>query len=103
MMAKEGSDRYVATIAKRARRARIFVDYLRNDRGEFHGRLKIDRVKPGSLQGYWPEVNVLVPAGCIDPSGVPDYNAVVEVVGSTRAAEAVPAAQETAAAVESRA
>ncbi len=53
---------------------------LRNDRGEFRGRVRIDRIKPGCLQGHWPEVNVLVPAGCLDPSGVPDYNAVVEVV-----------------------
>ena len=69
---------------------------LSNDRGEFHGRVRIDRVKPGSLQGYWPEVNVLVPAGCLDPSGVPDYNAVVEVFPGNRAeaqhaAAAVPA------------
>ena len=58
---------------------------LRNQRGEFHGHVKIDRVKPGSLQGYWPEVNVLVAAGCLDPSGVPDYNAIVEVVAAGRA------------------
>ena len=32
-MAKERADRYVATMAKRARGAHIFVDYLRNDRG----------------------------------------------------------------------
>ena len=51
------------------------------------GRAKIDRIKPGSLQGYWPEVNVLVPAGCLDPSGVPDYNAIVEVFPANRAPE----------------
>jgi bifunctional non-homologous end joining protein LigD len=32
-MAKERPDCYVATIAKRARGARIFIDYLRNGRG----------------------------------------------------------------------
>jgi molybdopterin-dependent oxidoreductase alpha subunit len=53
---------------------------LRNDRGEFRGRVKIDRIKPGSIQGHWPEVNVVVPAGRLDPSGVPDYNAVVEII-----------------------
>jgi molybdopterin-dependent oxidoreductase alpha subunit len=53
---------------------------LRNDRGEYHGRVRVDRVKPGSVQGHWPEVNVVVPAGCLDPSGVPDYNAVVEIL-----------------------
>jgi len=53
---------------------------LRNEHGEFRGRVKLDRIKPGSLQGHWPEVNVLIPAGRLDASGVPDYNAVVEVV-----------------------
>src|SRR5262249_25689624 len=65
---------------------------LRNDRGEFHGHVKIDRIKPGCIQGYWPEVNVLVPSGCLDPSGVPDYNAVVEVVGVREAAKPVTVA-----------
>jgi molybdopterin-dependent oxidoreductase alpha subunit len=60
---------------------------LVNDRGEFRGHARIDRVKPGSLQGYWPEVNVLVPAGCLDASGVPDYNAVVEVIPADRMTE----------------
>jgi anaerobic selenocysteine-containing dehydrogenase len=53
---------------------------LRNELGEFRGRVKIDRVAPGSLQAYWPEVNSLLPAGRLDVSGVPDYNAIVEVL-----------------------
>ena len=53
---------------------------LRNDCGEYRGRVKIGRIKPGSIQGHWPEVNVVVPAGRLDPSGVPDYNAVVEII-----------------------
>lgn len=65
---------------------------LSNDRGQFRGRVKIDRIKPGSLQGYWPEVNVLVPAGCLDASGVPDYNAIVEVFPANRALEPQKAA-----------
>ncbi len=53
---------------------------LRSPAGEFRGRVRIDRIKPGCLQGHWPEVNVLISAGCLDSSGVPDYNAVVEVM-----------------------
>jgi anaerobic selenocysteine-containing dehydrogenase len=53
---------------------------LRNDRGELRGRVKIDRIKPGCIQGHWPELNVLIRAGRLDPSGVPDYNTVVEVI-----------------------
>ncbi|MBZ5628552.1 MAG: FdhF/YdeP family oxidoreductase [Acidobacteriia bacterium] len=55
---------------------------LRNHLGEFHGHVRIDRIKPGCLQAHWPEVNVIIPAGRLDPSGVPDYNAMVEVVGA---------------------
>jgi molybdopterin-dependent oxidoreductase alpha subunit len=53
---------------------------LRNPAGEFRGRVKIDRIRPGCLQAHWPEINVLIPSGRLDPSGVPDYNATVEVV-----------------------
>ena len=53
---------------------------LRNQLGELSGRVKIDRIKPGCLQAHWPEANVLIPAGRLDPSGVPDYNATVELV-----------------------
>jgi anaerobic selenocysteine-containing dehydrogenase len=56
---------------------------LRNEHGSFSGRVRIDRIKPGCLQAYWPEANVIIPAGRLDPSGVPDYNATVEVVGAT--------------------
>jgi molybdopterin-dependent oxidoreductase alpha subunit len=67
---------------------------LRNELGEFHGRARIDRIKPGCLQAHWPEINVLIPAGRLDPSGVPDYNATVEIVGASCLAaeeERVPA------------
>jgi molybdopterin-dependent oxidoreductase alpha subunit len=52
---------------------------LSNELGEFQGRVKIDRIKPGCLQAHWPEANVLIRAGRLDPSGVPDYNATVEL------------------------
>jgi molybdopterin-dependent oxidoreductase alpha subunit len=55
---------------------------LRNELGELRGRVKIDRIKPGCLQAHWPEANVLIPAGRLDPSGVPDYNATVELVAA---------------------
>ena len=55
---------------------------LRNELGEFRGRVRIDRIKPGCLQAHWPEANAIIPAGRLDPSGVPDYNATVEVLGA---------------------
>ena len=49
----------------------------------FSGRVRIDRIKPGCLQAHWPEINVIIPAGPLDRSGVPDYNTTVEVVGGS--------------------
>ncbi len=56
---------------------------LRNEHGSFTGHVRIDRIKPGCLQAHWPEANVIIPAGRLDPSGVPDYNATVELIGGS--------------------
>ena len=56
------------------------VVVLRNDLGEYRSRVVIDRVKPGSVQVYWPEANAIIPAGRLDPCGIPDYNATVEII-----------------------
>ena len=49
---------------------------LQSEVGEFRGRTFIADVTEGTLQGFWPEVNVLIPAGRVDRGGgVPDYNA----------------------------
>jgi molybdopterin-dependent oxidoreductase alpha subunit len=53
---------------------------LENEVGRFRGRAFVTEIAPGTLQGHWPEVNVLIPAGRVDPfGGVPDYNAVVHL------------------------
>jgi len=57
---------------------------LKNDLGEFRGRVKIAPIRPGNLQVHWPEGNHLIRRGIYDPAcGIPDYNAVVEVVPAT--------------------
>ena len=48
--------------------------------GRFSGRCRLARVKPGTLQVYWPEGNVLIGRRLDPASGEPDYNAVVRVV-----------------------
>lgn len=54
---------------------------LRNEVGELRGRVKIVPIRPRNLQVFWPEGNVLIRRGQCDPAcGIPDYNAVVEVV-----------------------
>ncbi len=54
---------------------------LRNEIGEYHGQVKLAEIKPGNLQVHWPEGNVLIARGVIDPlCGIPDYNTTVEVL-----------------------
>ena len=53
---------------------------LTSSTGTYKGRAFLADVTPGTLQGHWPEVNVLIPAGIVDPyGGVPDYNAEVKI------------------------
>ena len=66
--------------AARLRLAAGNLIILRNEQGEYRGKVIIERVKPGSLQVYWPEANVIIPAGRLDPCGIPDYNSTVEII-----------------------
>jgi molybdopterin-dependent oxidoreductase alpha subunit len=57
---------------------------LRNDLGEFHGRVLIAPVQPGNLEIHWPEGEVLIDSRRRSPlSGIPDYNAVVSLERAT--------------------
>ncbi len=54
---------------------------LRSSVGEYAGRAFVADVAEGTLQGHWPEVNVLIPSGAVDADGgVPDYNAEVRLL-----------------------
>jgi molybdopterin-dependent oxidoreductase alpha subunit len=50
---------------------------LRSSLGEMAARVRLAPVKPGSLQAYWPEANVLITRRYDPVSAEPDYNAVV--------------------------
>jgi molybdopterin-dependent oxidoreductase alpha subunit len=53
---------------------------VRSAHGEMRARLHETPLRPGNVQVFFPEGNVLLRAGRRDPvSGVPDYNAVVTV------------------------
>lgn len=52
---------------------------LKNELGEFQGRVYIAPIQPGNLQIHWPEGNVLLDKGKRSREGVPDYNAVVRL------------------------
>ena len=43
-------------------------------------RAHVEPIRAGNVQMFWPEANPLIAPGRRDPvSGVPDYNAVVEI------------------------
>jgi molybdopterin-dependent oxidoreductase alpha subunit len=52
---------------------------LVNELGKFEGLARLVDIAPGCVQGYWPEVNPLIPR-CWDPLSLePDYNAAVRI------------------------
>jgi predicted molibdopterin-dependent oxidoreductase YjgC len=54
---------------------------VRSPHGEMRGRVHLAPIRPGNVQAFFPEANVLLAPNRRDPvSGVPDYNATVEVV-----------------------
>ena len=53
---------------------------LVNEMGRYEGRVFFAPLASGNLQVHWPEGNVLIRRGVVDPAGgVPDYNARVTV------------------------
>ena len=53
---------------------------LVNELGRYEGRVFLADLAPGNLQVMWPEGNVIIRRGVVDPGGgVPDYNAHVRV------------------------
>lgn len=55
---------------------------VRSDHGEITGRVFLAEMRPGNVQAFYPEANPLLSPTRRDASGVPDYNAVVEVVAA---------------------
>jgi len=53
---------------------------VRSDHGEVPARVHVADIRAGNVQMFFPEANPLLAAGRRDPSGVPDYNALVEIV-----------------------
>ncbi len=53
---------------------------LSNDLGKYRGRVFVAPIARRNLQIHWPEGNIIIHRGVIEPSsGVPDYNARVKV------------------------
>lgn len=77
-----GADRDHVFVSKRdAERLGLATDdpvVVKSEVGEMKGRAFVTDVAPGTLQAHWPEANVLIAHGRVDPDGgVPDYNAEV--------------------------
>jgi molybdopterin-dependent oxidoreductase alpha subunit len=54
---------------------------LINDQGQFTGRTKISAITPKNIQLHWPEGNILLKRGVLDPEVlIPDFNAVVRII-----------------------
>ena len=54
---------------------------VRSAYGEMRARVHVAPIRPGNVQAFFPEANPLLAPTRRDPiSGVPDYNAVVEIV-----------------------
>jgi predicted molibdopterin-dependent oxidoreductase YjgC len=54
---------------------------VRSEHGHVRGHVKIENVLPGNVQMFWPEGNALLPPRLREAaSGVPDFNAIVEIV-----------------------
>jgi molybdopterin-dependent oxidoreductase alpha subunit len=53
---------------------------VRSTHGELRALVHRAPLRPGNVQVFYPEGNVLLPSGPRDRSGVPDYNTTVEVV-----------------------
>ncbi|MEA3210559.1 MAG: hypothetical protein QOE70_3616 [Chthoniobacter sp.] len=53
---------------------------LVNELGQYEGRVFLAPIAAGNMQVHWPEGNVIIRRGIVDPAGgVPDYNARVRV------------------------
>jgi molybdopterin-dependent oxidoreductase alpha subunit len=53
---------------------------VRSEHGELAAHVQVAPIRPGNVQVFFPEGNVLLPQGRRDPgSGVPDYNTEVEI------------------------
>jgi molybdopterin-dependent oxidoreductase alpha subunit len=53
---------------------------LVNRQGRYEGRVQLAPIARGNLQVHWPEGNVIIRRGVVEPGGgVPDYNARVKI------------------------